>query len=99
MGVNTALEKRRSPRLPASWHAELIVDSGGKRTRQTVRVINTSLLGAGIRSVGTLMREQLVVLVPSDRSPNTYSCRVAWVKQLSSQFYSDAGLEFRSVAR
>jgi hypothetical protein len=99
MVSNTGKERRRSPRLDSSMQTELLLEFHAGKARQSVRVINSSLLGVGIRSIGTLVQGQTVTLIPSDRSPNAYSCRVAWVKQLGSQLYSEAGLEFCGVAR
>lgn len=90
-------DARRVGRIPANLHTEMLVESGGRRDRQMVAVVDMSLLGVRIRLIGRLLRGQAVLLVPSERSSTVYHCQVRWVADLGIQFYSEAGLEILAM--
>jgi len=98
MAENMRTDARRVGRSPVSLQTEILLETGGRRGRQMVTVIDMSLLGLRIRLIGALFPGQLVTLIPSERSPNIYPCRVKWASALGAEFYTEAGLEIEAAA-
>lgn len=99
MGEGNRAEARRSRRIPANLQMELLLTSQYGKVRQKVTIVDMSLLGVRIRSIGSLVQGQMVTLVPSEASINVYPCQVMWTVNSGIQFYSEAGLEFQAMAR
>jgi hypothetical protein len=90
---------RRVGRFPVSLQTDLLLDARNGRLRRTVTIVDMSLLGVRIRSIGALVPGQTVTLIPSEHSTHVFPCQVMWAVPTGSQLYSEAGLEFRGLSR
>ncbi len=89
-------EKRRAQRLGTNYQMALILQNEGRRLSYKVRTVDISQLGLRIRLVGSLISGQTVDVVPAEGSWNSYPCRVVWSRAVGSEFFNDAGLEFKT---
>jgi hypothetical protein len=100
MALGTSDDRRRSDRVATNRQMDLLFESRHVEARQQkISVVDMSLLGVRIRTIGVLVPGQKTTLIPTEHSIHNYPCRVVWVRSLSSQMYSEAGLEFCAIDR
>ena len=84
-------ERRRLDRVITNRRMDLVVD---KLPQQSASIVDMSLLGVRVRTIGALVPGQKLTLLPAQHAIHAFPCRVVWASSSNSQMYSEAGLEF-----
>jgi len=92
MTLDSGSDRRRLERVATSRRMNLFFE--GKGRQQRAAMVDMSLLGVRIRTIGALIPGQHITMLPTEYAAHTFPCRVVWVSSSSSEVYSDAGLEF-----
>ena len=88
-------ERRRLDRVVTNRRMDFLFSQRNEAVpQQRAAILDMSLLGVRVRTIGTLIPGQSITLLPIAHALHSFPCRVVWVRSSSFEVYSEAGLEF-----